>query len=194
VTAPAPGEVTALLQLWSEGSEVAREQLIPLVYRELRRRAGLVLRRERCDQTLQPTALVHEAYQTLVAQRQVRWQGRAHFFAVAATLMRRVLVDHARRRRALRRGGRQERISIDGTLPGARGPDPLEVLAVDEALAELAALDPLQARIVELRFFGGLGIEEIALVVGVSRATVNRDWAMARAWLRRRLSDPEGGP
>jgi RNA polymerase sigma factor (TIGR02999 family) len=179
--------VTSLLLAWSEGDAAARERLVPLVYQELRRRARSALRHEGPDQTLQPTALVHEAYQRLVEQRRVAWRGRAHFFAVAAGLMRRILVDHARRRRARRRGG-GERIALDVTVPGAPGPDLAEVLAVDEALAELAALDPMQARVVELRFFAGLGAEEVAAALGISRSTVQRDWAMARAWLRARLA------
>jgi RNA polymerase sigma factor (TIGR02999 family) len=191
VTAAEPGDVTGLLLEWSAGSEAARSKLVPLVYRELRRRARHALGSERSDHTLQPTALVHETYQRLVDQRRVQWQNRAHFFAVAAGLMRRILVDHARRRAALRRGGGARRIALSEADAPAVAAE-VEVLAVDEALAQLAALDPDQARIVELRFFGGLTVEETAEVVGVSRATVHRDWAMARAWLRQRLGGEAG--
>ena len=180
------GDVTRLLLQWSEGKREARDQLIPLVYRELRRLAVRSLKSERSDHTLQPTALVHEAYEKLVDQRQVHWKDRAHFFAASAALMRRILVDHARRRGALRRGGSAKKVSMDG-VEVATAPD-VEVLALDEALTELAGFDPDQARIVELRFFAGLSLPETAEAVGVSRATVHREWAMARAWLHRRLS------
>lgn len=183
-----PADVTGLLLLWSEGDVDARAELIPLIYAELRRRAAALLGGERPDHTLQPTALIHEAYQRLVDQRRVQWRNRAQFFAVAAGLMRRILVDHARRRRALRRGGAagRETLGEEAAAAPVAGPD-AEVLGVDAALSELAALDPEQARIVELRFFGGLSVQEVAAVMGTSRATVHRDWAMARAWLRRRL-------
>jgi RNA polymerase sigma factor (TIGR02999 family) len=190
--AATPGDVTGLLLAWNGGSEEARAKLIVLVYRELRRRARRALASERPDHTLQATALVHETYQKLVDQRRVQWQNRAQFYAVAAGLMRRILVDHARRHGAARRGGGAPRASLDDAAPSAGPPNLVEVIAVDDALVELTALDPDQARIVELRFFGGLSIEEAAQVVGVSRATAYRDWAMARAWLRRRLDD-EGG-
>lgn len=193
---PGPGEVTELLLAWNEGRTEAREQLIPHVYRELRRRASRALAEERRENSLQPTALVHEVYEKLVDQRRVKWRDRAHFYAVAALLMRRILVDHARRRRALRRGAGVRPLSLAG-MPGT-GDEPgltaraeVEVLAVDEAITELAALDPGQARIVELRFFGGLSVLETAEVVGMSRATVHREWAMARAWLRQRLAAAE---
>ena len=181
------GEVTELLLLWKEGSEDAREQLIALVYGELRKLAARSLRSERSDHTLQPTALVHEAYQRLVDQRSITWQSRAHFFAVAASLMRRILVDHARKRNALRRGGAVEKISLDGSEAGPSQEQDLGVLAVDEALTELSSFDPMQAQIVELRFFGGLTEAETAKALGSSRATVQREWTVARAWLRRRL-------
>lgn len=185
-----PGDVTRLLLRWNEGSDEARAKLIARVYRELRQLAGRSMRSERGDHTLQPTALVHEAYQRLIDQHTVRWQNRAHFFAVAATLMRRILVDHARKRAALRRGAGAEPLAL--LDPGAAQPGPdLDLLAVDDALTQLAAFDPGQARVVELRFFGGLTEIETAEVVGQSRATVQRDWALARAWLRRRLS--QGG-
>lgn len=182
-----PGEVTRLLLRWNEGNAEAREQLIALVYRELRQLAGRSLRSERSDHTLQPTALVHEAYQRLIDQHSVRWQNRAHFFAVASALMRRILVDHARKRAAQRRGAGAEKIALSDVEIGQPGLD-VELLAVDDALTELAGFDPGQARIVELRFFGGLTEVETAEVVGQSRATVQREWALARAWLRRRLA------
>jgi RNA polymerase sigma-70 factor, ECF subfamily len=184
------GDITGLLLEWNGGSGEAPAKLVTLVYRELRRRAGRALSGERPDLTLEPTGLVHETYQRLIDQRRVQWRNRAHFFAVAAVLMRRILVDHARRRAAQRRGGRGRTVSLEDVSAPSPQPDRVEVLAVDEALTQLAALDPDQARIVELRYFGGLGVEETAAVMGISRATVQRDWAMARAWLRHRL---EGG-
>ncbi len=180
--------VTRLLTAWSQGDEGALEKLIPLVYGELRRVAARRLRRERSDHTLQTTALVHEAYLHLVEQKRVKWQNRAHFFGVAANLMRRILVDHARARGAAKRGGGAWRVSVDETVaiaPGLRDP---ELIALDEALEELARFDPRQARIVELRFFGGLSLEETASLLGVSAITVSRDWSMARAWLHERIA------
>jgi RNA polymerase sigma factor (TIGR02999 family) len=187
------GDITGLLLEWNAGSGEAPAKLVALVYRELRRRAGRALSGERPDLTLEPTGLVHETYQRLIDQRRVQWRNRAHFFAVAAVLMRRILVDHSRRHAALRRGGRARTVSLDDVSAASPQPDRVEVLAVDEALTQLAALDPDQARIVELRYFGGMGVEETAEVMGISRATVQRDWAMARAWLRQRL-DGGGGP
>ncbi len=181
------GDVTGLLLRWNEGNPEARAQLIPLVYRELRRLAGRAMKSERGDQTLQPTALVHEAYQKLIDQRRVRWQNRAHFFGVAATLMRRILVDHARRRDAHRRAGEAERLLITDAASGPSWEPDIDLIALDQALSELARLDPDQARIVELRFFGGLTAVETAEAVGISRATVHREWAMARAWLHHQL-------
>jgi len=180
-------DVTGLLLRWSDGQEGARERLMRLVYGELKKIAARHLRGERADHTLQPTALVHEAYQKLIDQHRVRWQNRAHFYAVAARLMRRVLVDHARRRLAQRRGAGAEKVSLDdedvaGTLPEA------DVIALDDALVELATFDADQARIVELRYFAGLTAEEAAEALGISRATLMREWAVARAWLHRRLS------
>ena len=157
--------VTALLAAWSDGDETARARLIDAVYDELRRLARGSLRGERADHSLTPTALVHEAYLKLIDQRHVRWQNRAHFFAIAAHVMRRVLVDHARSRGAVKR----------------------DVLDLDAALEKLSMLDPRQSELVELRFFGGLTVDEAAAVVGVAPATVDRDWALARAWLFREL-------
>jgi RNA polymerase sigma factor (TIGR02999 family) len=187
-----PANVTQLLVDWSKGDQQALDQLMPLVYGELRRQAGNYLRRERQGHTLQPTALVNEAYLKLVDQKNMKWQNRAQFFGVSAQLMRRILVDHARAHQAAKRGGsEQERLSITsaGQL-GARqmASEPaIDLLALHEALEELSVIDPQQARIVELKFFGGLSIEETAEVIDISHATVERDWKMARAWLRRKL-------
>ena len=181
------GGVTQLLMAWNEGDESALEKLMPLVLDELRRLAAAYLRRERANHTLQPTALVNEAYLRLVDQK-ARWQNRAQFFGVAAQLMRRVLVDHARVHQAQKRGGSdQQRLSLADVERASDKPD-VDLLALHEALNELAELDPQQARIVELKFFGGLSIEETAEVLGVGHATVERDWKMARAWLRSKLA------
>jgi RNA polymerase sigma factor (TIGR02999 family) len=179
--------ITQLLARWSNGDQTALDGLMPLVYSELRRLAGNYLRRERQDHTLQPTALVNEAYLKLIDQRTAKWQNRAQFYGIAAQLMRRILVDHARQHKAAKRGGSdQQRLSITGAGELAAKPD-LDVLALHEALEELATIDPQQARIVELKFFGGLSIEETAEVLEIGHATVERDWKMARAWLRRKL-------
>jgi len=188
VSAQASGDVTALLRAWDQGRTAARDELIGLVYRELRRIASRSLASERRDHTLQPTALVHEAYERLADLRTAPFRDRAHFFAVAAGLMRRILVDHARRRPALRRGGPAEKVVLDENQIGAAaGADVVDVIALDTALNELATLDATQARVVELRFFAGLGPSEIAGAMGVSRATVHRQWTMARAWIHRQL-------
>jgi RNA polymerase sigma factor (TIGR02999 family) len=182
-----PNDVTQLLINWSEGDQQALERLMPLVYSELRRLASNYLRRERAGHTLQPTALVNEAYLKLIDQRNARWQNRAHFFGISAQLMRRILVDHARQRQAAKRGGDdQQRVSITNVEPVAQQA-PVDLLALNEALDELATMDPQQSRIVELKFFGGLSIEETAEVLGIGHATVERDWKSARAWLRRKL-------
>jgi RNA polymerase sigma factor (TIGR02999 family) len=179
-------EVTRLLQAWGAGDPGALDQLFPSVYHELRRQARRYMDREHEGHTLQTTALVHEAYLRLVDQRSARWESRTQFFAVAAQVMRRVLVDHARARGAARRGGAAVGVALDEATAAA--PEPAEdVVALDEALTRLATFDPRQARVVELRYFAGLGIAEAAEVLGVSRATADRDWAMARAWLRREL-------
>jgi len=179
-----PESVTELLQAWSAGDAEAGERLIPLVYRDLRRRAARYLRKEPAGHTLQPTALVHEAYLRLIGQ-DLTWHNRSHFFAVASLVMRRVLVDHARRRRTTKREG--VRVALDEALDAAaaRGVD---VLHLDEALTQLSALDARQARIVELRFFGGFSEEETADALAISPATVRRDWSAARAWLFRWMS------
>jgi len=187
-----PEGVTQLLVDWSRGDQKALDKLMPLVYSELRRLASNYLRRERQGHTLQPTALVNEAYLKLVDQKNVKWQNRAQFFGVSAQLMRRILVDHARAHQADKRGGSdQQRLSI--TSAGELGAKQLasepviDLLALHEALNELAVIDLQQSRIVELKFFGGLSIEETAEVLGIGHATVERDWKMARAWLRRKL-------
>jgi RNA polymerase sigma-70 factor, ECF subfamily len=181
-------DITRMLKEATAGEASAVNQLLPLVYDELRALAETYLKRERPDHTLQATALVHEAYVRLIKQEDVQWQNRAHFFAVAAQAIRRILVDHARGHEREKRGGGRERVCLNedvATAPG-RG---LDLLALDEALEKLAQLDPRQARIVELRFFGGLSLKEVAEFLGVSPRTVDGDWAMARAWLRRELQE-----
>jgi RNA polymerase sigma factor (TIGR02999 family) len=184
------GEVTALLQDWSGGDRQALERLMPLVYGELRRLAGSYLRSERPDHTLQPTALVHEAYLRLIDQRNVAWKNRAHFFGIAAQMMRRILVDHARRRQASKRDPERLRVT-SGAAGESVAKDAPDLLALDSALHALERLDARQARIVELRFFAGLTVEETAEVANVSTATVKREWRTARAWLRREIESPE---
>lgn len=180
-----PESVTALLQAWNAGDDEAGRRLIPLVYSELRRRAGGYLRRERPGHTLQPTALVHEAYLRLVGL-QGHWRSRSQFFGVASNLMRRILVDHARRRRAAKRDA--VRVVFDEAVQPAAEPE-LDLVRLDEALLELSALDARQGRLVELRYFGGLTLDEAAELLGVSVATVKRDWTLARAWLYDRLKE-----
>jgi RNA polymerase sigma factor (TIGR02999 family) len=180
-------QVTRLLRDWSNGDQSALEQLTPLVYSELRRLAARYLRKERSDHTLQSTALVHEAFIRLVDQRDVKWQNRAHFFGVAAQMIRRILVDHARGRQASKRGSGAPRLSLDEALATPERKD-LDLIALDDALNSLGKIDPQQARIVELRFFTGLTVEETAEVLGISPATVKRDWVTAKAWLYRDIS------
>ncbi|MDT4968288.1 MAG: hypothetical protein QOJ64_3025 [Acidobacteriota bacterium] len=183
-----PEGVTELLHDWSSGDKSALNKLMPLVQSELHRLANAYLRRERANHTLQPTALVNEAYLKLVDQKNAKWQNRAQFFGVAAQLMRRILVDHARVHQAQKRGGSdQERLSLTNIESPTDSPN-LDLLALHEALEELAKLDEQQSRIVELKFFGGLSIEETTEVLGVGHATVERDWKMARAWLRSKLT------
>ena len=179
--------ITALLTQLSEGNREVEARLIPQIYEELRRLAGHYMRLERVNHTLQPTALVHEAYARLVQQPQIPWQSRAHFFAVASQLMRHILVDHARARHAGKRGGVQHQVTLDEDILPTHEKS-IDVLALHEALDHLAKFDPRQARIVELHFFGGLSFDEIALVLHVSERTAKRDWSMARAWLKRELS------
>lgn len=183
-----PGEVTRLLQRWRHGDEAAFDELLPLVYNELRRIARGALRRERPDHVLQPTALVHEAFLRLVDQERARIRNRGHFLSVAAQAMRRILVDHERRRRASKRGGGEAPLTLVEAGAAVDAGAGVEVLAVHQALEELALIDERQARLVELRYFGGLTMVEAAEVLGVSRATLERNWTAARLWLHRRLS------
>jgi RNA polymerase sigma factor (TIGR02999 family) len=179
--------VTQMLLDWSEGDREALDKLIPIVYSELRLRAARYLRRERPGHTLQTTALIHETYLRLVEQKDVQWQNRAHFFAIAAQLMRRILVDHARQRDAAKRGGADVTLTLDEAMAVFPGRD-VNLMALDETLTRLAEIDPRQSRVVELRYFSGLSIEETAEVLGVSPGTVKLDWSMAKAWLRREMS------
>jgi RNA polymerase sigma factor (TIGR02999 family) len=183
----APGEVTHLLLELRQGNKEAEGRLIPLVYNELRRIAAIHLRREAPDHSLQPTALVHEAYLRLTDIKEIDWQSRSHFFAVSATLMRRILVDHARAGKAHKRGNGWDAISLnEAILPSPeRAP---EILALDEALNKLATLDQRQSRIVELRFFAGMSEEEAGNALGISERTVKRDWRIAKAWLFKELN------
>ena len=181
------GSVSRLLQAWGRGDLEARDALLPVVYRELRRRAGAYLRRERQDHTLQPTALVHEAFMRLVGQERVAWQNRAHFFAIASQVMRRILVDYAREHQAAKRPGAAVRVMLDDRI-GAALPRACEFIALDRALVELTRIDPRQGQIVELRYFGGLSEQEVGEVLSISRATVTREWQTARAWLYRRMT------
>jgi RNA polymerase sigma factor (TIGR02999 family) len=183
-------EVTRLLKDWSDGRQDALDVLLPRIYAELRRLASSYLRRERSDHTLQATALVHEAFIRLVDQRAVRWQNRAHFFGIAAQAMRRILVDHARAHAADKRGSGERAVSLDEVVVMVGAPD-VDLLALDEVLTRLAAIDPQQSRVVELRFFGGLTIEETAEVMDISPATVGREWTLAKAWLYAELSRSE---
>jgi RNA polymerase sigma-70 factor (ECF subfamily) len=188
---PPRDDVTLLLGQLANGNEDAASRLIPLVYNELRRLAGGYMRCERPDHTLQATALVHEAYLKLVEQRSVDWQGRAHFFGVAAQIMRRILIDHARGHLRDKRGGGQVAVPLDEVL--VFSPERShELLKLDECLDRLTALDPRQGKIVELRFFGGLTVEETAQVLGISPKTVKRDWSVAKAWLRGELRQNNG--
>ena len=180
--------ITHLLKEWSDGDKQALDELAPLVYNELRQQAARYMVKERAGHSLQATALINEAFLRLIDVKDVEWQSRAHFFAIAANLMRRILVDHARRRDADKRGGCQIRLTLDDRLAVAKEPD-VDLLALDEALDKLATIDEQQARIVELRFFSGLTVEETATALGVSPKTVKRDWSVARAWLRREIGE-----
>lgn len=179
--------VTQLLIGWSNGDKQALDALLPVVYEELRKQAARYLRRERVGHTLQTTALIHEAYLKLVDQKNVHWQNRAHFFGIAAQLMRRILVDHARTKKRAKRGGSDIRVSFNDAnlLAPSRN---LDIVALDKALTRLNEIDEQQSRIVELRFFSGLTVAETAEVLGISPATVKRDWSMAKAWLHREIS------
>lgn len=182
-----PREITQLLVAWEGGDGAAFDKLIPLVYPELRRLAHRYMSRERAARTLQTTALIHETYLRLVGARQIRWQDRAHFFAVSAHLMRRILVDFARRRHFQKRGGDIQKVPIDEGLAVADEPR-VDLVRLDEALDALAALSPRKAKVIELRYFGGLDVDETAAVLKVCSGTVLRDWRLGRAWLRGELS------
>lgn len=184
--APSPHHITQLLKDWSNGDQAAGDELMILVYDELHRMAHRHMRRERLGHTLQTSALVNQAYVRLVDQKNVKWQNRAHFFAIAARMMRRILVDHARSRQYARRGGDALHVSLDevAIVSEERATD---VVALDDALLSLAAIDPRKSQIVELRFFGGLSIDETATLLAVSPGTVMRDWTLAKAWLRREI-------
>jgi RNA polymerase sigma-70 factor (ECF subfamily) len=188
VTDTSPHEVTKLLQAWSDGNRAALDKLMPLVERELHRLARHYMRRENAGHTLQTTALVNEAYLRLIGQKHVHWKNRAHFFALSAELMRRILVDHARKRKSAKRGGSPWKVSLDDVMAVSpeRGTD---LIAVDEALHRLAAIYPRKAKIVELRFFGGLTVEETAEALHISAPTVMREWSMAKAWLYNSLNE-----
>ncbi len=185
------GRVTALLQAWSAGDPGAQDVLLPLVYRMLRKRAAAHLRRERKDHTLQPTALVHEAYLRLADQRRVDWRSRLHFLALASTVMRRVLVDYARARNAAKRPDEELRVALEGEVASV-DPRGCELLLLDQSLSELADLDPRQARVLELVYFGGLTETEAADVLSTSRSTVAREMRSAKAWLYRRMTTGRG--
>ncbi len=189
MTAPSPKEVTRLLVDWGNGDQAALDELIPLVYDELRRVAGRYMRRESQDHTLQTSALVNEAYLRLVDQRSVQWQNRAHFFGVAAQLMRRILVDHARSRSRAKRGGGAQMVSLDEQAVMSK--EVAEVIALDEALKTLAEMDLRKSQIVEMKFFGGLTNEEVAEVLKVTSRTVEREWRKAKAWLNRAINKGE---
>ena len=184
---PTPQDVTELLLDWSNGNQAALDQLMPLVYEELHRLAHQHMARERPEHTLQTSGLLNEAYLKLVDQKNVRWQNRAHFFAIAAKLMRQILVDHAKQRHRVKRGGHARQVPLDEAVVVSpeRG---AEMMALDDALQTLAAVDQRKSQILELRFFGGLSIEETAEVLGVSPGTVMRDWTLAKAWLRMEMT------
>ena len=189
--APSPNEVTKYLQAWNQGDEAALEKLMPIVYDELRKLARSYMRRERSGHTLQATALVHEAFLRLIDQNAVTWQNRAHFFGLAAQMMKRILVNHELSRRAAKRGGGAEKVSLEH----AKGIEPqqeLDILQLDEALQDLESIDSRQCRIVELRFFSGLTLEETSEVMNLSLATVKREWSTAKLWLRQRISKVTG--
>ena len=183
-------DVTQLLVAWGNGDQAARDQLMPLVYAELHRLAHRHIKKERPGHTLQTSALVNEAFVRLVDQRDVHWQSRAHFFGIAAQMMRRILVDYARKRRFAKRGGNQLQVSLNEELVAANQRS-AEVVLLDDALTQLAEIDERKSKVVELKFFGGLSIEETAEALGVSPGTVMRDWTLAKAWLRRAMSRNE---
>ncbi len=183
-----PSEITQMLIELTGGNKDVVNQILPHIYDELRRLAGSYLRRERSDHTLQPTALVHEAYMKLIDQKKVRWQNRAHFFGIAAQVMRRILMDHARKHSAGKRGGEAEKLPLEEEILIVSTDRSADLIALDDALQGLAELDPQKAKLVELRYFGGLSIEETAEVMGVSVPTINRQWRLAKAWLHSQVS------
>lgn len=183
-----PQDITQLLREWSEGDQRALDQLLPMVYEELHQQAARFRRRERPNHTLQTTAIIHEAYLKLIDQRNVKWQSREHFFAIASLAMRRVLVNYAKASRREKRGGSAAKLQLEEAELTSVTEKGEEILALDEALTRLAAIDEQQARVVELRYFSGLGLEDTAKVLGLSRATVAREWNMAKAWLYQELS------
>jgi RNA polymerase sigma factor (TIGR02999 family) len=185
-----PRNITQLLVAWNGGDKSALDQLIPIVYDELRRQASRYLRQERPGHTLQTTALIHEAYLRLVDQKSVQWQNRAQFFGIAAQLMRRILVDHARTRHRAKRGGSAVRVSLSDATAVTKDAN-LDLVELDQALNRLAEIDPQQGKIVELRFFSGLNVEETAAALNISPATVKRDWSVAKAWLHREIHRDE---
>jgi RNA polymerase sigma factor (TIGR02999 family) len=191
--APSPPNVTELLRNWSDGDKQAQEKLFQVVYNELHRQAARYLRHEQPGLSLQTTDLIHETYLRLIDQQHVDWQNRLHFFGISAQVMRRILVDHARSRQAAKRGGSALRLPLEEAMVVLPEQD-LDFVALDEALNRLAQMDPQQSQIVELRFFGGLSVEETAEVMSVSERTVKRDWRVAKGWLRRELSRGQAGP
>ncbi len=193
MSTPSPGDVTELLQAWGRGEEAALDRLIPLVYRELHLRARRCMAGERVEHSLQTTALIHEAYLRLVGPSPAAWESRGHFFAVAARVMRRILVDQARARRSLKRGGERRPVTLDEQLVVAGGPD-RDLVSLDDALQALATFDERKARVVEMRFFGGLSVDETAELLKVSPQTVLRDWKLAKVWLLRQMKRGEAAP
>ena len=181
-------QITQLLNRWSKDRPEVLDDLMPLVYAELRRQAAGYLRRERSNHTLQPTALINEAYLKLIDQREVKWQNRAHFFAIAAQAMRRILVDYARERKREKRGGAAENLPLEEVLTIIAREKSVDLVALDEALKKLAQFDERQAKVVELRYFSGLSIDETAEVLGVSNVTIRRDWTLAKAWLHQEIT------
>jgi RNA polymerase sigma factor (TIGR02999 family) len=185
---PEPRDITRILRDWTRGESDAINELMPLVYDELRRQAARHLRRENQDHTLQTTALIHEAYLKLIDQRNVEWQNRLHFFAIASQAMRRILVDHARTKHREKRGGKDVKVPLDDALGVGAAEKNTDLIALDEALTRLEVIDEQQVRVVELRYFSGLSLEDTADALGISRATAARDWSMAKAWLHRELT------
>jgi RNA polymerase sigma-70 factor (ECF subfamily) len=181
-------DITRILRNWSGGDRAAFDALMPLVYEELHRQASRFLRRENHDHTLQTTALIHEAYIKLIDQRNTDWQNRSHFFAIASQAMRRILVDHARTKHRDKRGGHDRKLPLDEAMAVIDDERSVDLIALDEALTRLEAIDPQQSQVVELRYFSGMSLEDTADVLKISRSTAARDWAMAKAWLHRELT------